>query len=53
MVRNRCIRKPRFDVIYNNAFCPDCNINNGVCENQDPSEHLDGFVHCKKGGEVK
>lgn len=61
-VRNRCVRRPRFDVIYNDAFCPDCvmlttetlntygNVvaTRKMCRHQDEKDHLDGFVHCKK-----
>ena len=61
-MRNRCVKRPRFDVIYNDAACPDCvmlttEIRNTFgnlmsssksCKYQDEKEHLDGFVHCKK-----
>ena len=53
MARNRCVRRPRFDVIYNDAHCPDCEIIAMKCVWQDLKEHLDGFVHCKKEGVIK
>ena len=53
MARNRCVRRPRVDVIMNDANCPDCEMSGKTCSYQDPNDHLDGFVHCKKGSEKK
>ena len=53
MTRNRCTKRPRFDVMYNDAVCPDCVMDGDIGIHQNTNEHLDGFVHCKKGSDAK
>ena len=48
MARNRCTRRPRFDVIYNDAQCLDCEMVNGICIYQNTKHNWTDLLVVRK-----